>query len=171
MKHYVTAVYTALQEVYAKKGYLLLSIITFALIFSFNVTITNYKLLFAEFSTSLFVALLFGSFKVLAPVTLSLLIIMAILAGIVVACSIFILKRQLQGNASAGFVSIIASLIAPSCSSCALGLLSILGLGGFIAFLPFKGVELGIIGVIALMISLVYLSQKIIAKTCIIKKS
>lgn len=166
MKHYLTIVYTALQEVYAKKRYLLFSTITFFFIFSFNVTINNYKLLFAEFSGSLFLSLLLGSFKVLPPLTLIFVIIMSVLAGIVVSLSIYLLGRQLQGRAGAGLLSIIVSVIAPSCSSCALGLLSILGLGGFIAVLPFKGVELGVIAIIILIFSLIYLSQKIVAKTC-----
>ena len=103
------------------------------------------------------------------PSSLILLIAMSVLAGIVVSMSVFLVRRQIKGSAGAGSSSVLISILAPSCPSCAIGLLSVLGLGGFIGALPFKGVELGVVGVIGLLISLVYMSEKIVTKTCDIK--
>jgi len=64
--------------------------------------------------------------------------------------------------------SVLVSIVAPACPSCAIGLLSILGLGGFLAVLPFKGLELGVLGVVVLIFSTVYLSGKIVTNTCTI---
>jgi plastocyanin len=90
---------------------------------------------------------------------------MSILAGIVVAMTIYLVKRQIKGNLKASSSSILVSLIAPACPSCAIGLLSVLGFGGFLAVLPFKGLELGFIGLGLLGVSTVYLSNKITTKT------
>ena len=158
----------ALKEVYSHKSYFFLSLFTGFIIFSFNVTINNYKLILSNFSPRLFFSLLSGAFVTMSTTSLVLLIIMSVLAGIVTAMSVFLIKRQIKGSA-AGSSSVLVGIIAPSCPSCAVGLLSVLGLGGFIGFLPFKGAELGIIGISIMLISLVYLSKKVVTKTCKIK--
>lgn len=168
MIHYVTSVIQAVKEVYSSRKYILISIATFLIIFSFNAVIDNYKLLLNIFSPLLFLSLIGSTIKNITAASLGILLILSLLAGVVTSMSIFVLQRQLKGSAGIGISSIITSLIAPSCTSCALGLLSILGLSGVIAFLPFQGVELGIGGIIVMVISIVYLSQKITAKTCIL---
>ena len=90
---------------------------------------------------------------------------MSVLAGIVTAMTVFLVKRQVKWNLKATS-SILVSLIAPACPSCGIGLLSILGFGGFLAMLPFKGLELGFISIGLLGVSIIYLSNKITTKTC-----
>ena len=84
---------------------------------------------------------------------------------------------QLQDNiecdvcvVGAGFSGIVAGIIAPACPSCALSILSVMGVGGALAFLPFGGLELGFVAIIILIISLFYLSNKIMTKVCVVKK-
>jgi hypothetical protein len=90
----------------------------------------------------------------------------SLLSGIVLSLSLFLLKRQLSYSAGIGLSGIITSILTPACSSCALGLAGILGIGGFLSVLPFKGMELGVVGIVLLLISIVYLSKKITMIIC-----
>ncbi|MCH7664188.1 MAG: hypothetical protein IH859_10020 [Chloroflexi bacterium] len=49
-------------------------------------------------------------------------------------------------------------------------LVGAMAIGGFLAVLPFKGLELGIFGIILLGVSVIYLSNKVVTKTCSIKQ-
>src|SRR3989338_4019416 len=162
---YVHEIKKALKEVYESKNYLLLTSVLAFIIFSFNILITNSKLIFSNFSFQLISSLLIGSFTSISNISLIFLILISILAGIVLSMSIFLVRRQVFSTVSIGSSSIFVSVLTPSCPSCAIGLLSILGLGSFVAVLPFKGLELGFLGVILLTITLIFLSVKINTKT------
>jgi len=168
MKH-LKNIQAALREVYTSKKYYLISLSIALALFLFNALIINYKILFSDFSFTLFFSLLSGTLSSIATSSLILLTIMSLLAGIVIAMTVFLVHRQVTGGIGASASGIFVSLIAPACPSCAIGLLSVLGLGGFLAFLPFKGLELGVLGVILLMVSIIYLSNKITTKICKVK--
>ncbi len=86
------------------------------------------------------------------------------------AFSIFIIRRQAALGISTSITGIIVSIFAPACPACALSLLGILGLSGFLVLLPFKGIELGILGIVILVGSLVFLSKKINTAVCEVKE-
>ncbi len=163
---YLNTVKEALREVYSSKRYLVLTLLTALILFLFNTLVNNYRILISDFSVSLFFLLLSGTISTMTTSALLILMIMSVLAGVVLAMTIFLVKRQVKGNLGISSSGIIVSLIAPACPSCAIGLLSVLGFGGFLAFLPFKGLELGFIGIGLLGLSVIYLSNKIIKKTC-----
>ena len=159
---------TALKEVYKNKGYLFFTIGFSIVIFLFNALINNYKLLLSSFSFKLLFSLIGGIMTTITPTSLIFLVIISILAGIVISMGIFLIRRQIKGSVGTSAASVVIGIAMPACPSCAIGLLSILGLGGFLAVLPFKGLELGVLGVILLVFSTVYLSGKIVADTCTI---
>jgi len=165
MKH-INNVKEALGEMYHNKVYLIITLVVTFLIFSFNAVINNYRILISDFSFKLFFSLIGGTINSMRATSLILLITMSILAGVVLSMSIYLLRRQIKANVSASFSSILVSLVAPACPSCAIGLLSVLGFGSFLAVLPFKGLELGVLGIALLITSTIYLSGKIVTKTC-----
>jgi len=156
----------ALEEVYNRKMYYLYTFLVAGLMFTINALLRNYKLLFPNFSLSLFFTLLTGFPSTIPLASLINLIIISLLSGIVAAMSVFLVKRQISTRAYAGFTSLLTGVLAPACPSCALGLLTLLGLEVFLTILPFKGVELGVLAVMVLLFSLAYLSEKIVTKVC-----
>ena len=156
----------ALKEVYKEKGYLYLTISFSIFIFLFNALINNYKILLSSFSFKLFFSLVGGIMTTITTTSLVFLVIISILAGIVISMGVFLIRRQIKGSAGASTASVVVGIAMPACPSCAIGLLSVIGLGGFLAYLPFKGLELGVLGVILLLFSTNYLSGKINTNTC-----
>tara|TARA_Y100000310_G_scaffold89923_1_gene87061 strand:- start:22636 stop:23124 length:489 start_codon:yes stop_codon:yes gene_type:complete len=154
----------AIKEVFGERKYKVISIVAIILMYIANPIIYNYKLISSKFS--LILPLIFSFHKVPAPAALVFIILSSILAGIIIAMSIFLIRRQIKGGMITGSSGIIVGLIAPACPSCALGLLSVIGLSGLVAVLPFKGLELGFLGVILLLASIIYLSNKINTKVC-----
>ena len=166
---YINKVKEALKEVYQNKSYLVITGTFGFMIFAFNTLVNNYKILISKFSLKLFFSLLVGTLSTMSKLSLIFLIIMSILAGVVLSLSIYLTRRQIKGSVGASTSTLLVSLIAPACPSCAIGLISVLGFGSFLAVLPFKGLELGIFGIILLGVSVIYLSNKIVTKTCTIK--
>ena len=159
----------ATKEVYQEPKYYFVTFSFALFIYIINVVLHNPSFILKNFSLLLFFNLIFGFIHTVSFSSFILLIFIAILGGISLTYSIFLLKRQIKHSAYASSSSIVASLLAPACASCALGLFGILGLSGFLAALPFKGLELGLFAIIILLISIYYLSEKVIAKVCKIK--
>ncbi len=160
----------ALHEVYSERKYFLFSGLFSFFVFSFNAAIRNYRLLFSEFSISLLFNLIIGVHSTMSAISFLFLIVISMLSGIVFSLSLFLLKRQITYSAGIGLSGIITSILTPACSSCALGLAGILGISGFLSVLPFKGLELGVLGILILVASVTYLSQKINITACENKK-
>ena len=163
---YIDDVLVALKEVYGLKKYRLVTVAITVFLFLLNTLVNNYRILFFDFSFSLLLSLFLGTLTLMSTISIILLIIMSVLAGIVTAMTVFLVNRQVKGNYKVSSSSIMMSLIAPTCPSCTIGLLSILGFSGFLAVLPFKGLELGFLGIGLLGASTVYLSTKICTKRC-----
>jgi len=166
----ITKVKEAFREVYSEKKYFFFSGFFSAAVFSLNATIGNYKLLWSEFSFKLFFDLVISAHSSMLLISFIFLVIVSLLSGIVFSLSLFLLRRQVSYSAGIGLSGIITSILTPACSSCALGLAGILGIGGFLSVLPFKGLELGILGILLLLFSVVYLSRKITTQICELKK-
>ncbi len=160
---------TASRQVYALPFYGIITIIATAILFSLNSLLRNYRLLVHDFSLSLLFSLIRGTMTSLPPYAIITLALISIVGGMVVAFSIFIIRRQLALGISTSITGIMVSVFAPACPACALSLLSIVGLGGFLALLPFKGIELGVVGIVILLSSLMYLSKKINVTVCEVK--
>jgi len=165
---YVDSILPALKEVFRDKKYWGLAVGFTFIAMAFNLLVTNFSLLKNQFSIGLFFTLLFGSMAAMPKFSLSLLVIMAILGGVVTSMSIFLVTRQVSGAAAGS--SVLLAVIAPACPSCAIGPLAALGLGGYLAVLPFRGVEIGILGLVVLVGALLFLSTKITTKICGVKK-
>lgn len=159
----------ASKEVYSSLQYYGITILGALILVSLNALFRNYKLLWHDFSFSLLFSLIYGLWTTFTPLALLFLIITSLLGGIVIAFSIFLIHRQLAVQASVGAPSILISILAPACPSCALGLLGLFGIGGVLAFLPLKGFEFALIGIGLLLISINYLSAKIISTVCEVK--
>jgi len=160
----------AVKEVFSEKKYYAISIGFATLVFASNSLLLNYKLLLNSFSLSLAWSLFIGFPSLISKIGLSFLVLIALLSGIVISMSVFLVRRQIKGGYSAGSTGLIAGLLTPACPSCALSVLGVLGLGGFLSVLPFKGLELGILGIIVLIVSIGYLSKKIVTKVCTLPK-
>lgn len=161
---------SALLEVYSEKRYYAITVISGLLIYSANALFHNYKLVFSKnVSWPIVFSLIKGFHHTMAVYSIFYLVMISLLTGILLSMSYYLIKRQVSSSAYAGGVGIIMSILAPGCSSCALGVLGLLGLGGFLTILPFKGIELGVIGIIAIIISIFIISRKVMAQTCSVR--
>ena len=154
----------ALKCVYRKPWYWVISLIFALLIFSINPIIQNYQLILSN--PLLLLSLIAGVGSSTTTPHVITLTVLSILSGIVLSCSIYLVKRQVTGGLGAGAGGILIGIIAPACPSCAVGLLGILGIGGFLSFLPFKGVELGVVGIVIIILTIFYLTNKIMTTEC-----
>jgi len=97
-----------------------------------------------------------------------LLIILAIISGINFTMLVYLLRRQAKATKEAGasFFGIIAGMFGIGCDACgSVVLTSIFGLaftGSIISFLPLGGLEFMIIAIIIMVISIYYISKKIV---------
>ncbi|MBI2102805.1 hypothetical protein HYT55_03125 [Candidatus Woesearchaeota archaeon] len=168
MNNWIFSLLRALKEVYSRKQYYIYSLLFALFIFSLNPLLRNYKLLKAQFSWLLVLQLILASPVTSGTVPFVLLTILSILSGIVMAFSVYVIRRQISQGVNLGLTGVIIGIVAPACPSCALGIFGVLGLGGLLTILPFKGLELGFLGIFLLIISLLYLSKKIEAKVCVL---
>ncbi len=162
---------SSFQEVFSKKSYLLITLIASTIFYSLNTLIYNFSLIKNRFSFKLVVDLWRAPFFTFPFSGLFSLLLMSLLGGIVFSLFIYLIKRQLEWDNSTGIVGMFVAIFLPACSSCALGLFGLLSIGSFLTYLPFKGQEIGFIGIIIIFGSILYLCQKIAAKTCLQAKS
>jgi len=161
-------IFKSIKEVFLNKNYIFLTLIFTLFMFIINVIYRNYNLVFSNLSLKLLFSLLIGFPQTTTLSGLIILSIIFLLSGIILSLSIFLIKRQIKTKLESS--SIIIAIIAPACPTCTLGLFGLLGIGGIITYLPFKGMEIGIIGILLLTISLFYLSKKVNSNVCELKK-
>lgn len=95
------------------------------------------------------------------------LLIIAFLSGVNMAMLTYYLKKRLglQKRVGTGFLGMLAGLIGIGCASCgSIMISSVLGFTvatSFLKFLPLKGSELGIFGILLLILSIYFLARKI----------
>ncbi|MBT4516601.1 MAG: hypothetical protein HOC78_01785 [Candidatus Komeilibacteria bacterium] len=96
-----------------------------------------------------------------------LVFLVSILAGINFSMLIFYLKRKikLERSVGTGFVGIIIGIFGVGCASCgSVVLSSIFGytaVTNFLGILPFHGIEIGVLGLMLLLLSIYLLASKI----------
>ena len=163
---YLETIINASKEVYSTKRYCLLTLLSALLLVSLNAVMRNYQLLFKNFSFSLLLSLIYGLITSFTPLALILLVIISLLGGAVVTFSVYLIRRQIALQASAGIPGILIAILAPACPSCALGLLGLLGISGTLTFLPLQGYEFALLSIILILFSIAYLSAKIVSNIC-----
>ncbi|MFW0862262.1 MAG: hypothetical protein ACKKL6_01625 [Candidatus Komeilibacteria bacterium] len=96
------------------------------------------------------------------------IVLVAIVAGINIAMLVYLLRRQAKATKEAGasFFGIVAGMIGIGCAACGSVILTTLfGLGftaSLISFLPLDGAEFMILALLAMIISVYYVSKKIV---------
>ena len=168
----------ALQRVFRHGRYALAAALVAYAVVSAAVFLSNLSLitqvLAAEVSvlTKLsFVLSLYGSlgsnFSVFSAV---LVMVTAALFGVNIALLTFYIRRRQEaaGAATAHVASIggiVSAALGIGCAACGsvvlTALLGLLGAGGLILALPFHGVEFGVLGLILLLVSIIYLARRI----------
>ncbi len=168
----------ALQKVFRKPAYVLIALITSAVVFAFAVWLPNLSLIVKimghpgiTFSQKLSLpASLLGSIVTnftLLSATYTILI--AILFGMNVSMITYFLRRRIddvrQAGLGTGLLGITSGVLGMGCAACGSFLLtSILSLSGaswLLSYLPLDGAEFGILGVILLAVSLYLTAKKI----------
>ncbi len=164
---FFTNIGKAVRQVYGSKGYYVLTGFVAILLYVANPLVRNFSLLRED--SSLAWSLIVGFPATSSNASLIMLLLLAALSGVIVAMSVFLLRRQVLvgGHMGAGML---ISIVAPACHSCALGLLGLVGLSGLIGLLPFQGLEIGVAGIVLLVISIGMLSKKIVTDVCEIKE-
>lgn len=171
-----------LKEVFSRKKYLLIMIITAFAFYFLNAFIPNakqiinfYSVYDFLFATNLSVnILIFGFPNNIKTHSFISLIIISILFGILIGMLIY--KTSITKKESAkrlGFFTstgVFLGVLAPGCAACGVGIASILGLGAFLSFLPYEGLELSVLSIALLLIANYKLSKALLnANSCQIK--
>jgi len=153
----------ALKTVYSEKKYFFITFLFAFIIYAMNVFVRNFLLLKKQPSITLFLLLISGFHETIHLSGWIVLILVLILGGIVLSMSIHLIKNQVKTNHASGSSGVLLAFIAPACPTCALSIASSAGIGSLLAFLPFNGIELSYLSLILLIISLFYLSNKMMS--------
>lgn len=168
----------ALQKVFRKPTYVMLSLGICVVVFVFATWLPNFRLLISvlgspdvPFSDKLELPLnLIGSIATnFTLLSATYTIAIAILFGINVAMLSFFLRRRIddakQSGFGTGFLGITSGVLGMGCAACGsfllTSVLSLFGVSGVLAYLPLVGGEFGILGVILLAVSLYMTAKKI----------
>lgn len=179
MKSFWNNTQTAFSEVFSRTGYILLASALAFLTFAFAVLLPNFELIAGVFTNSsasvsaklsIVGSLLGGIQTNFTVLSAGYTIAIALLFGLNIAMIVYLIRkrrRQLDSNTlSAGVGGIVSGLFGIGCASCGAFLLtavlSSIGAISILAYLPLRGGELGILGAVLLIVSLVLISKKII---------
>lgn len=168
----------ALKKVFRKPGYVILALIVSASAFAFAVWLPNFRLIAGIVSSpdiplaskfEIPIGLLGSITTNFTTLSASYTIAIAVLFGVYIAMAIYFLKRRIkevgQGGIATGFFGITSGVLGIGCAACGsfllTSILSLIGAGGALAFLPLKGSELGILGVMLLVIAVYAMAKQI----------
>lgn len=177
MKSHWNNIHTAFGEVFARMGYILLASGFALLAFMFAVLLPNFKLIFGLFSNSsaslvtkisIVWSLLGGIVTNFSPLSAGYTIAIAILFGVNIVMIIYLVRKRRQlgkRTVAVGVGGFLSGLFGVGCASCGAflltAILSSFGAMGLLVYLPLRGGELGLLGVVLLIISLALISKKI----------
>lgn len=168
----------ALQKVYRKPTYILLALITSAVVFAFAVWLPNIPLIVKVMGhpgipltqkLDLPISLLGSIVTNFTLLSASYTIAIAVLFGMNVAMIVYFLRRRVddvkQAGMATGLFGITSGVIGMGCAACGsfllMSVLSLFGASWILSFLPLGGGEFGILGVILLAASLHMTAKKI----------
>ena len=127
-----------------------------------------------SYKWNLMIALLAGMWTAMSKLSLTLLMIVAILTG----ANLTLVVQRLRTILASGKISFVVGsssllgIVGSGCASCGLPILALLGVSGAIAYLPFQGVELSVLATILLSLSLYFLlKSKSQEKVCAVDPS
>lgn len=161
--------FETIRLVFSDVLYTVISILVALSVFLFNILITNLGLLWHTVRTSGIVELL----KVISAMvvytfslpwySVTILVLVSVLTGIVFGLVTFKVRAKMASSVGSklGFMGMVLGVIAPSCSSCGIGVLAIIGAGSAFSGLPLHGTEIGILGVLLLVVSSIVLVKSI----------
>ncbi len=121
-------------------------------------------LLFSNFVT--FFDSLWYTWMTMPIFSQAMLIIVSLLSSLLIVLVFMAYKQNQKLSGSAGSSGIVLGILAPACPSCGIGIFSLLGFGSLSAILPFGGQELGVVAIVVLIGSLMYVSKQLVAKIC-----
>lgn len=176
IKFHVQTIGSAFYFVFTKPLYIVVALIITMFFLFFNIWFSNFGLLVSLLGSEqtnvvdkLFI--LGSSLEIIQTKYLIfdrfLIITLALLFGVNVAMTTFLLSRRvrLSNAAGASFFGTIAGILGIGCASCgSLVLTGILGVStsaSIIAFLPLKGAEFSAFGIILIFFSIYLISKKI----------
>jgi hypothetical protein len=164
----------ALKLIFSRPTYAILAaFISFGL-FLFVAWLPNRDLLVLSLSSDIvsFWRLLLQSHRFFATnvtfVSAAITVIVIMLSGINISMLAYYLRRRIETERKSGLgvSGTLVGLVGVGCAACGSVILSsIFGLSaaaGFLGFFPFRGIELGAIGAVMLVVSIVLLGKKII---------
>ncbi|TSC91172.1 MAG: hypothetical protein G01um10142_111 [Parcubacteria group bacterium Gr01-1014_2] len=180
MKESLKNLQTAFNEVFTKNSYIALSSALAIIVFIFAVWLPNLGLIGEIFSTSstplatkikIAVSLLGGIATNFNFLSAGYTIAIAVLFGINLAMVVYSMKHTRAGldrqNLTVGLGGIASGALGIGCAVCGSFILSTtlssVGAAGALAILPLHGGEFGILSVILLVFSLIFISNKIAA--------
>ncbi len=168
----------ALQKVFRKPTYVIISLIVSVLVFMFAVWLPNIQLIMSVAGSS--DISLFGKLELLYSLlgaistnftllSATYTIVISILFGLYISTTIYFLKNRIreisQSGIATGFLGIVSGVLGIGCGACGAFLLtsflSLVGAGGILVFLPLGGGEFGIIGATLLIMAIYKTVQKI----------
>lgn len=162
--------------VFKKPSYIILAIITTALLLLLVIWLPNFSFLKHVADSNIYtlsnkVGIFWSSLGFLksnfTPLARVLTIMVMVLSGINVAMLMYYLKNRirLEKAAGAGMLGTIAGLVGVGCASCGSVLLtSFIGIGAstsFLGLLPLKGVEFSILGIVIILLTIYLIAKKI----------
>lgn len=115
-----------------------------------------------SYKWNLLLALLAGMWTAMSKLSLTLLMIVAILTG----ANLTLVVQRLRSIRASGKMSFMVGgssllgIVGSGCASCGLPILAFLGLSGAIFYLPFQGLELSVLAIILLSVSLYVLVRQ-----------
>jgi len=171
MKFKISTVIKAMLEVFRESRYWLIGFSAIVFLISLNILAVNYQIYFSFQNFNLMKEIFIGTFFTLPKHSVVLLFVLSVLSGIFISMFAYHVKSSgmLSTSSKTGTLGTILGILAPSCTTCGIGLAAALGFSGIIGTLPFDGIELGIVGIILLLIAIYLLSTRIVEKTCIVK--
>ncbi len=171
----------ALREVFSKKSYVVMALLTSLIIIVFSIWLPNLKLIWSVLLSSVdlskklsFILSLLNSistnFSLFSAINL---VVIAIMFGVSFAMTVYSIKRRtvktkVIGTGLFGLLSGVFGIGCAACGSVLLMSLPIIGLNGLAAALPFGGSEFGLVGIFVLGIS-IYINCKEINKPILCK--
>ncbi len=169
---------TGLRIVFGNAKYLLIAIITAVVFYSFNVFISNWRVIYSIISSSgifngirFAFGLFIGFMKVIPLSSFYSLIITSLLFGILLSIIIFRISLNIKSNKSTTFLGasgILLGTLVPGCFACGIGLAAALGFSGaLVNFFPYKGLEIAVISIVLLGVAVIKISGDLVnCKEC-----
>lgn len=174
----VRLVAEAVVEVLRRPAYALLATGVAATVLAAALWLPNYRLIGAVFTTpgatlgakwQLLASLAGGLVASLGVAGAITTVTIPVLFGVDVAMIAYFIRQrraaQARGEIAAGLGGAVSGAIAAGCAACGsfllLPLLSFLGAAGALALLPLGGAELGLLGIVLLLVSIYLIARKI----------